>query len=131
MLQLRIDQYEFARYDFGRPVVIKIYDEDGGQFDASTYTKSVIKCFKRHGDKAFFFRDVARALTVIGQVSQIISDIDIVWTTQNIGEGSFKWTSSNRPSIPGVLWIELQLTKSGEQLSSELIRTYVHPSEAA
>ena len=130
MLQLLLDEYEFARYDFGTTINFKLYDNSGNQFDADGFT-GVIKAFKRHGDRAFFFRDVAKALTVVGQIAQIIGDIDVTWTTQNIGEGSFKWTSSNRPSIPGVLWIELQLKKSDEQLSSELIRTYVHPSEAA
>ena len=125
-----MDQWEFARYDFGRDINIKLYDEQGAQFDADGYT-GVIKSFKRHGDRAFFFRDVAKALTVVGQVAQIIGDVDITWTTQNIGEGTFKWTSFERPSIPGVLWIEAQLSKSGEQTSSELIRTYVHPSEAS
>ncbi len=130
MLQLTFDQYEFARYDFGRNIAFKLYDEDGVAFDASGYT-GVVKSFKRHGDRAFFFRDVAKALTVVGQVAQIIGDIDVAWTTQNIGEGTWAWTSSERPSIPGVLWIEIQLKKSGEQTSTELIRTYVHPSEAA
>ncbi len=131
MLRLVFDQYEFARYDFGRNIVFKLYSEDGiTPFNATGYT-GVVKSFKRHGDRAFFFRDVAKALTVVGQVAQIIGDITVSWTTQASGEGTWAWTSSERPSIPGVLWIEIQLTKSGEQTSSELIRTYVHPSEAS
>ena len=129
MLQLTLDQWEFARYDFGRDVVFKLYDEVDTPFDATGFT-GIIKCFKRHGDRAFFYRDVAKALTVVGTVAQIIGDITVTWTTQNIGEGTFKFTSTERPSIQGVLWIELQLQKSGAQISSELIRTFVHPSEA-
>ena len=125
------DQYEFARYDFGRNITFRLYEEDGvTTFNATGYT-GVIKSFKRHGDRAFFFRDVAKALTVIGQVAQIIGDISVTFTDIANGVGTWAWTSSERPSIPGVLWIELQLTKVGEQTSSELVKTYVHPSEAA
>lgn len=125
------DQYEFARYDFGRNITFRLYEEDGiTTFDASGYT-GVIKAFKRHGDRAFFFRDVAKALTVIGQVAQIIGDITVTFTDQANGVGTWAWTANQRPSVPGVLWIELQLTKVGEQTSSELVKTYVHPSEAS
>jgi len=124
-----LDQYEFARFDFGRNVNFKLYQEDGETpFDASGYT-SVLKSFKRAGDRAFFFRDVERALSVIGQLAQVISDITIVFTSQTDGIGTFAFTNSLRPTIPGYLWLEIQLTKAGEQTSSELIKVYVHPSE--
>jgi len=126
-----LDQYEFARYDFGRAVTFRLYQEDGEtEFDASGYT-GVLKSFKRAGDRAFFFRDVERALSVTGQLAQVISDIAVVFTTQTAGVGTFAFTSTLRPTIPGYLWLEVQLTKAGEQTSSELIRVFVHPSEAA
>jgi len=125
-----LDQYEFARYDFGRDVNFELYQEDGETpFDASGYT-GVLKSFKRAGDRAFFFRDVERALSVIGQIAQIITDIDITFTTQTDGVGTFKYTESVRPTVPGYMWLEIQLTKAGERTSTELIRVYVHPSEA-
>lgn len=131
MLRLTLSQYEWARYDFGRNTTFRLYEEDGTTaFDATGYT-GVVKAFKRHGDRAFFFRDVERALTVVGNLAQIINDITVSWTTQASGIGTFAWTQSDRPSVPGFLWIEVQLTKTGEQTSSELIRTFVHSSEAA
>jgi len=74
-----LDQYEFARFDFGRDVTFRLYQEDGEtEFDASGYT-GVLKSFKRAGDRAFFFRDVERALSVIGQLAQIITDIPVTF----------------------------------------------------
>ena len=119
-----------ARYDFGNQIDFKLYNEDLSAFDASTYTGAVLKSFKRHGDRAFFYRDVARALTVVGTLSQIIEDIDVVWDTQNIGEGHFTYTNTKRPTIAGMLWLEVELTKTDTQLSSDLVRVYVNPSEA-
>jgi len=91
----------------------------------------VIKVFKRHGDRAFFFRDIARSLTVLGSIAQIINDITIIWDTQASGIGHFSFDSANRPSIPGSMWIMAQLTKSGEQTSSELRKVFIQPSEGA
>jgi len=126
-----LDQYEFARFDFGRAVTFRLYQEDGEtEFDASGYT-GVLKSFKRAGDRAFFFRDVERALSVIGQLAQIITDITISFTTQTAGVGTFAYTESARPTVPGYLWLEIQLVKAGEQTSSELVRVFVHPSEAS
>jgi len=130
VLSLVLDQYEFMRYDFGRAVTFRLYTEDKETpFDASGYT-GVLKSFKRAGDRAFFFRDIERALSVIGQVAQIITDITVSWTTQTDGVGTFSYTESARPTVPGYLWLEIQLTKSGEQTSTELVRVYIHPSEA-
>ncbi len=136
VLKIRFDQYEFARYDYGRTIAFKIYEEDGiTQFDATADSLDtiVIKSFKRHGDRAFFFRDVARALSVLGIMAQMIEDVPAVWTTQNIGEGTFAWTETLRPSIPGYLWLEAQLsdTPKTKQVSTELIRTFVQASESA
>jgi len=130
VLRMVLDQYEFARYDFGRNINIKLYQEDGETpFDASGLT-GVIKSFKRAGDRAFFFRDVERALSVIGQLAQVITDIPVTYTVQTDGTGFFKFTSELRPTIPGYLWLEFQGTNGTSQISSELIRVYVHPSEA-
>ena len=131
VLSMTLGQYEFARFDFGRPVTFELFQEDKETpFDASGYT-GVLKSFKRAGDRAFFFRDVERALSVIGQIAQIITDIPVTFTTQTDGVGTFAYTETARPTVPGYLWLEIQLTKSGEQTSTELIRVFVHPSEVA
>lgn len=129
VLRLVLDQYEFMRYDFGRDVNFKLYEEDGTTLFSETGYTGVVKAFKRHGDRAFFFRDVAKALTVIGQVSQIIADVDVTFTIAN-HTGTFAWDSTKRPNIPGYLWLEVQLAKTGAQVSSELVRVFVHPSES-
>ncbi len=131
-----LDQYEFARYDFGRTITGRIYEEDGvTAFDATTLSldDGVVKAFKRHGDRAFFFRDVARALTVIGQLSQLITDVPISWSDQANGVFTFKWTSAARPHVPGYMWIEVQLIDDPKtvQISTELVRVFVSPSEGA
>jgi len=77
----------------------------------------------------FSFGMLPKALTVIGQVAQIINDVPVSFTIGN-HTGNFKWDSANRPTVPGYLWLEVNLTKSGAQVSSELVRVFVHPSEA-
>jgi len=87
-----------------------------------------VKGFKRQGDRAFFFRDVARAMSVIGLIAQLIADITVVFDTQTAGVGHWAYTETLLPSVPGKLWIEIELTKAGERTSTELIPTFVHPS---
>lgn len=124
------DQYEWNRYDFGQDINFKLYGADRKTpFDATGFT-AVVKTFKRHGDRAFFFRDVAKALTVIGQMAQIVNDLTVTWTTQASGEGKFAYDSANRPNTPGYVWLVVQLIKSGVTISSRPCRIYVHPSEA-
>ena len=125
-----VNTSRLARYDFGNQIDFKLYNEDLTAFDASGYT-GVLKTFKRHGDRAFFFRDVERALTVVGTLAQVIGDIDITWDTQASGLGHFSYTSDKRPSITGYMWLEVQLVKSGAQLSSDLVKVYIQPSESA
>jgi len=125
-----VNTQRLARYDFGSTIAFKLYSEDLTAFDADGYT-GVLKTYKRHGDRAFFFRDVERALSVQGTLAQVVANITVSWTTQSSGEGTFAYTSSLRPSITGNMWLEVELTKSGEQLSSDLVRVYIQPSEAA
>ena len=125
-----VNTQRLARYDFGSTIAFKLYNEDLTAFNATGYT-GVLKSFKRHGDRAFFYRDVERALSVTGELAQTIPDIAVAWTTQASGEGTFAYTSAFRPTISGMLWLEVQLTKSGVQLSSDLVRVYIQPSEAS
>lgn len=125
-----VNTYRLARYDFGTDIAFKLYNEDLTTFDATGYT-GVLKTYKRHGDRAFFFRDVERALSVVGTLAQIVNDITVTFTSIAIGEGTFAYTSQNRPSVPGFMWLEVELKKSGEQLSSDVVRVYIQPSEAA
>lgn len=129
-LHAAFDQYELNRYDFGEDIGFKLYGPDKKTaFDADGFT-GVVKTFKRHGDRAFFFRDVAKALTVIGQMAQVVNDISVTWTTQSSGIGNFKYLSNVRPNTPGYVWLVVQLTKSGATISSRPSRIYIHPSEA-
>lgn len=125
-----VNTSRLARYDYGNTIAFKLYNEDLTPFNATGYT-GVLKSYKRHGDRAFFFRDVERALSVVGTLAQVIGNIDVTWTSQSTGEGTFAYTSTLRPTIPGYLWLEVELTKSGAQLSSDLVRVYIQPSEAA
>lgn len=129
VLRLVLDQYEFMRFDFGRTINFKLYEEDGTTLFSETGFTGVIKSFKRRGDRAFFFRDVERALSVIGQVAQVIGNVDVSFSIGN-HTGTFAWTATLRPTIPGYLWLECQLQKTGATVSSELVRVYVHPSES-
>jgi hypothetical protein len=131
MLRLILSNTQrLARYDYGSDITFKLYNEDLSAFNATGYD-GVLKSFKRHGDRAFFFRDVERALSVVGTIAQVIPDIDVTWTTQSSGIGKFAYTASNRPTIAGNLWLEVQLTKSGTQLSSDMVRVYIQPSESS
>ena len=127
---------ELARYDFGDTITFRLYSEDGKSTFNATGLTPIIKVFKRHGDRAFFFRDVARALTVIGQVAQIIPDITGTFTDIINGVGTFAFTKEKRPSVPGYHWVEVEVVDNIDpalrtrQLSSELLRVYVTPSEA-
>ncbi len=126
-----VNTQRLSRYDYGNNISFKLYNEDLTAFDASSYTGAVLKSYKRHGDRAFFFRDVERALSVVGTLAQIIPNITVSWTTQASGEGTFAYTSSNRPTIEGIMWLEVELTKSGAQLSTDLVKVYVQASESS
>ena len=133
-LYAQFDAYEFNRYDFGETITVNLYKKSGdtfAKFNANAYDTVVIKTFKRHGDRAFFFRDVAKALTVIGMVAQIIGDINAIFDDKANGVVSFNFDSNLRPTVPGYHWMMVQLQKNaGGQESSKLVRVYIHPSEA-
>lgn len=127
-----LDQYEFPRLDYGYNINFKIYEEDGStQFDASSFTSITFKFYKRHNDRSTFWRDVARQVTVLGQVGTIINDIPGSWTTQNIGEGTFAFTAQSRPNVTGYVEIEAQLTTTTAKRSTELVRVFISPSESS
>lgn len=127
MLQMTASQYEFAQYDFGRSTTIKLYEEDKATlFDDSNYT-GVIQSFKRHGDGSFFpFRDVARGLAIMGIGAQIIADVPISFDGGS-GIGTFTWTETLRPTVPGYMWLKAVLTNinDGSTVSSKLLRVFV------
>ena len=127
-----LDQYEFPRLDYGYNVNFKLYEEDGiTQFDATAFTSITFKFYKRHNDRSTFWRDVARQVTVLGQVGTIINDIPGSWDTQNIGEGNFAFTAQSRPNVTGFIEIEAQLTTTTAKRSTELVRVFISPSESS
>lgn len=129
-LKLTLDQYEFPRLDYGYNVAFKIYDESGTAFDASGLTGTA-KFYKRHNDRSTFWRDVARQVTILGQVGTVINDIAVSWTTQASGEGTFAFTAASRPNITGWMLVEIQLTDSTTKRSTELKQVYISPSESS
>ena len=111
MLQLKLSQYVFGTYDYGRNVTFKIYDETDTAFDASTYTGKI------------------KVMDEMG--SQIISDITPSWTTQTSGIGTFAFTNTLKPSYDSFLWIEASLTKSGVEISTEPVRIRIRRGPSA
>jgi hypothetical protein len=131
-LRCVLDQYEIPRLDYGYDINFKLYEEDGStQFDASSFTSVTAKFYKRHNDRSTFWRDVARQVTVLGQVGSIINDIPGTWDTQNIGEGHFAFTEQARPNVTGYVEIELQLTTTTAKRSTKLVRIHISPSESS
>lgn len=134
-LKLVLDQYEFSRYDYGRAIGFKIYDEDENPFNCNSYTPSVAKIFKRHGERAEVFRDVARLVMVRGELAQVVNDITVAWTDQANGEGTITLTKTDRFTVQGLHWMEVELRDNADpdsrtvQISTELVRVYVDPSE--
>lgn len=98
MLQLVLDQYSAGAYDYGRAINFKIYSEDNTQFNATGYT--------------------AKVILLNADYVQAINTITPTWTAQNTGQGYFKFTSTDRPMRAGIYLVELQLEKTGEQIST-------------
>ena len=132
MLQLTMDQYEFAQYDFGRPINIKLYLEDKETLNDDTdYNGGVIQSFKRHGDGSFYpYRDVARGLSVFGIGAQIIANIDITFSV-NYNTGTFTFDNTLLPTVPSYMWMKAVLFKgtslesATKKVSSDLVRVFV------
>ena len=111
MLRISLSQYDFGTYDFGRNVTFKTYDETDTAFNATGYTGK-IKVANDHG-------------------IQIINDLTVTWTSQATGIGTFAFTSTLRPYDYGFHWIELELTKAGEQISTRPVRVMMRYSPNA
>ena len=129
---MTLDQYEYSVVDYGRATNLKLYEEDKATLFTGTGYDGVIQGFKRRNDGTFYWwNDVTRGLAVSGIGAQTVSNIDIVWTQDN-NEGTFAFTKSNLPSIPGYLWIKAVLYKGGsglsdatEVVSSNFVRVFV------
>jgi hypothetical protein len=127
-----LDQHEFPRLDYGYNVNFKLYQEDGiTQLDATAFTSITVKFYKYHNDRSTFWRDVARQVTILGQVGTIINDIAGTWDTQNIGEGHFAFTVQSRPNVTGYIQLEIQLSSTTAKRSTELVRLFISPSESS
>lgn len=133
MKRLVLDTIKLARYDYGEDIGFKVYNEDETAFDATGLTATVLKCFKRHEDQRYFFRDVAKAIQSFGELARVIDDIPITWDTISSGEGHFAFTDQRFPSISGYTWFEIQLLDDPvtKRISTELIRVYIQPSEVS
>jgi hypothetical protein len=83
MLNMTLDQYEFSTVDFGRPIFIKLYQEDKATLFGSTGYSGVIQGFKRRSDGSFYYwNDVTRGIAVSGFGAQVVSNIDITFAKQ-------------------------------------------------
>ena len=102
MLQCKLSQYVFGMYDYGRTCIFSLYDENDTVFDATGYT-GVVQLFGESG-------------------VQMINDISVSWTSQTTGVGTWAFTSTLKPYTSGFLWLEVQLTKSGTELSTIPVR---------
>lgn len=136
-LKLRLSTDAFSMYEFGRTFTYRIYNEDGSVFDATApdaFTFPIVKCFKRPGDQALFFRDVAKAIEIIRNVAQIVADIDATWTTQNQGVGTWAFTQEKRFGVGGHAWITVLMldskTTPTKVTQTELLRVFVNPAQS-
>lgn len=113
-LRLALSQRRIGMYEWGRTITFKIYNEDGTAFNASTdsLTTITVKTYKRPGDHALFFRDVAKALQVVRNVAQIVENIAGAWTTQASGVGTFAYSETARIGVGGTAWIQVILSNA-------------------
>lgn len=105
MLQCKLSDYTFSTYDYGRNITFRIYDETGVAFVATNYT-GVVKVSDVNG-------------------TQMFTNLSVSWTAQATGVGTFAFTSSQTPYIDGFLWLEISLTQSGIEQSTEPVRIRV------
>lgn len=133
MLNLVLGDPQYGQYDYGNDITIQVYQQDKATpFDASGLN-AVIQTFKRYGDDNFLpFKDVARAIRLTGNMAQVIDDVDITFTTPNLGQGTFQWSKTDRPSLFGRFWIRAVLingtTKNDDpRESTRFVPIYVHP----
>lgn len=132
MLNMTLDQYEYSVVDYGRPTNLKLYEEDKATLFTGTGYDGVIQGFKRRNDGTFYWwNDVTRGLAVSGIGAQVVSNIDISFSIGN-NTGTFAFTKSNLPSIPGYLWLKAVLFKGGtglsdatEVVSSDFVRVWI------
>lgn len=123
MLKLTLSEYEFSAFEYGQ-VDFNLYNKDESAYNATGLT-AVVSFFKRPGDQAIFFRDVAKGLELFRGLARIIQDLDVTWDTIASGDGHFTFTTTDRPTIFGHMWIQVTLSNGKK---SELKRVYVHPS---
>lgn len=134
-LYMVIPQVDFNMFDFDEPISFKLYsDKKGTVFDASSYpaANSVMKTLKRPGDANLFYKDIAKGIKFVRGVAQIVADINVVWTSQATGEGTFTFTSTKRIGIGGHVWFQAVLKKgpliTDGRISTKLVRKFTNPS---
>jgi hypothetical protein len=105
MLKLLLTEgYAFPAFDYGRTVNFKIYTEDDTPFDGSTYTA------------------YARLFNEVG--GEVIDEIQTAQVNSS-GVGSFAFTPTKHPSATGPHYLEVQLEKSGQRISTERRRVII------
>jgi hypothetical protein len=111
MLNAVLDQYEFARGDYGRAINAVVYSEDKATaFNLTGYTVNI------------------RILDT--DYSQILQDIEGTITLAASGTLSFTLTENNTWPVSGIHFVEIELTQSGKVISVRPVRVTVYASPA-
>lgn len=105
-LRLLLNTYDVPQYDYGRNFTFKIYDETQTAFDATAFTSAVFKTFDSDGN-------------------QVIPDINVTWTTQNLGQGTVAYSLSNRPNKATFYYVCVQMWNTTTQVSTSKLRIFI------
>lgn len=109
-LRLLLDTTLFATYDYGNTITGRLYQANNDNaFDLTGYTIEV----------KFLDSGLAQ---VLGDISGSITP------PATNGIFTFSFTNTNRPTVPGYHYVEVNLTKSGVQISGLSQRLYVETS---
>ncbi len=99
----------FATKDYGRSQAFRIFNEDDTAFNATTYNSPVVNVFDELG-------------------ILVIQSISGSWTNQASGIGTFSFSSANHITVSGLYYLEVQLEKAGNVLSTERRKIVAMPS---
>lgn len=103
LLQLRLSDYDFMAFEYGKTVTFRLYNSDGSVFNANGYTADIV--------------------ITNSDNEQILDNFSPSFTDQPNGVGTFSFTESKRLTNPfDIYFIQVILTKAGEVRPSETVR---------